>query len=202
MLRVFVSDITYPEYRNDPIFPAPYLKSPNSSYYIYNGTSSGTIVCFDDRFICGSTQESCRDFMVAATQLYPWKDSNTKVTQDDLTLALLSRALAGSSTCGGSYKYPFEVTSHCRQIVCEKLPPAQWQAEARRWFERSLAFMQQAVFDTARGRYEAFPAPRSKLHRYVSHGEIQQRRMAQCELLGTLWITGPCCRHLARKREN
>ena len=161
MVRIFVADITYSEYRDDPIFPAPYLSSSHDSFYVNNGTSGGTIVCFDDKFICDSGQESCRDFMIAATHLYPWKDSKTKVTEDDLTLALLSRALAGSSTCGGKYIFPLEIESLCDRHVCSRLPPAQWQTEARRWFEGSLAFMQQVVFDTARGRYDAFPASES-----------------------------------------
>ncbi|KAL9631952.1 MAG: hypothetical protein Q9164_005610, partial [Protoblastenia rupestris] len=124
---------------------------------MHYGSSSGTIACFDDNFICDSSQENCRYFTANGLYRYPWKDRNTEVTEEDLSLVLLSRALAGSSTCSGAYNLPLAVES---DYTKEFRAVAEWKVEARRWFERSLASMQQAVVDTVRGRYKGFPKPK------------------------------------------
>ena len=134
-----------------------YPPSLQETLRILYGIPSSTIACFDNNFVCDSNQENCRYFTAPGLYRYPWKDRNTEITEEDLSLALLSRALAGSSTCSGAYNLPLEVESHYTQ---EYRADDLWKVEARHWFERSLASMQQAVFDTVRGRYQGFPKPK------------------------------------------
>ncbi|KAL9631289.1 MAG: hypothetical protein Q9164_005974, partial [Protoblastenia rupestris] len=158
--RICTHGVPYSEYRDDPLFPAQYPISPGSSIYSSDAKTEGMMVCFDNSSICESNQKNCRDFTQPGLYQYSWKDSNTKITEEDLTLALLSRALGGSSICAASLGILLEAESLCSASKCEPLPPAQWKSEARHWFERSLASMQGAVFDTARGRYQNSPLPK------------------------------------------
>ena len=196
MTHVTTKDTIYVEKRDDPIFPAPYRDpGSNSSQFTNNGTSRGVIVCLDNSVLC-DPRGNCRDFPPLAPWQYPWEDSDAKITEDELTRALVSRALASSSIYGGAYYTPFEVESHCRRIVCEHLPPAQWKVEARHWFERSLASLQKSVYDTVRGQYDAYmvepyvPPNYTGMCRMVKFRSVGWRNVSFWGLFGLLALTG------------
>ena len=79
----------------------------------------------------------------------PLKPASSTTTETDRAHTLLSIALYNSWV--GANVLGLEATSHVNGMIALDLPREQWKFEAKQWFEASLARMQMAVVDTARG---------------------------------------------------
>ena len=151
----------YPNYRDEPIFPAKspiYSKSRKRGLNYYNNSTEEAIVaCVDEAEVCDSEHRTCQKFSGSAVETpfsFQNRRSSSTPSKDDLVRALLYATLDGSNVCAASLRIPqdLETSSHCTYLECQDgLPPQQWRNEARRWFEVSLARIQVNLINIVHG---------------------------------------------------
>lgn len=143
--------------RDDPVFPASEsVKEGGQILYTSNITTT-SLACVDNAQVCDPGSNICRDqdihWNYGESLPSPWP-SNSSATETEWALALLYYSLYFSSTMEAATTSRLDVTSKLRGSPLV-LPKEQWKVEARRWFEISLARMQDEVLNLAQGGSES-----------------------------------------------
>lgn len=159
IFEIYTKGMEYNKFWDDPVFPA--MHRQDQSYY-NNATVPGFLGCVDNVLICDPDLDQCWNWpkngakftLSLADPIFDEFDG--AVSNADLAHVLLSSAIYNSfegmsSALGGN---DLEAKSHCDGFFCYNLPQEQWKAEARYWFETSLAQMQYRVLDIVRGTDE------------------------------------------------
>lgn len=154
----------YPNYRDDPIFPARDLvRSDNKTTgldYYNNSPVSAVLACVDDGEICDAQLIKCEKAPGRrVVKPFDGHRDGATLTQDDLARALLLSSLTGSGCiASSSASRTLDAQSHCNYLECYSgLPPDQWIIEARHWFEASLALIQLNILTIVRGTENTGP---------------------------------------------
>ena len=168
LTSVHAGSMSYPHYRNSPIFEAkPAGVSTFDRYsldrYFNNGTKMTKIACIDQTQTCDLYEDKCWWWFPAhndPVEFLRSRNHRAPRSNGDPALVLLEASLAGSSICsvlqGGRFArhglkpLSLEAESHCTNLACDDLPDDQWKIEVRRWFETSLARVQLNVLDIVR----------------------------------------------------
>ena len=161
-------EMTYDESREDPVFPAtsPVVGPDNITFAYANHDSSPTVVgCVDTAYLC--YLGSCLSYPPGTMIPYDGDRDpelgtrvGTRVPYDRITDAMLATILLTKALWSNDrFEYRWDVLSSCASRTyqsalsdrCNGLPLDQWKAEARRWFETSLARIQFNVLAISRG---------------------------------------------------
>ena len=167
-----IGSISYPRYRDTPIFKAQTPGVSNfdngraladaQSRYFNNGTTHVQITCMNHIQICDILAKNCwymPNFGDPKNLLVSRKLPGYSASNDDLALVLLEACLSDSVISlahqTGDDRYGltalnFEAQAHCSYIACKDLPDDQWKLELRRWFETSLALIQLNLHEIVR----------------------------------------------------
>ena len=161
LLRISSRSMTYPNRREDPVFPARHpFKSIYGSGYINNDTRPAIMGCIDSIEIFDDHNNLTWTLPHYSTPRAAFESVDKLAPfETELPLVLLYSALAGStiySALSGDavrerYRYDFEASHRCTYRSCLDLPDDQWKIEVNRWFEASLARIQANVLDIMRG---------------------------------------------------
>ncbi|KAH8745060.1 hypothetical protein BGZ57DRAFT_960450 [Hyaloscypha finlandica] len=154
--------IFYPRFREDPIFPArqkasfPWKDRALTLYY-NNSTRAGVLGCVDQFQICRTAEGPCWD-NGNVTLIFDDHSGESATVEQNIALLLLL-ALDYSTACGSIQFRGAEALdaqakiAHMRSLP---LPENQWQVEAEKMFQTSLARMQLNVFNLVRGTASGF----------------------------------------------
>lgn len=156
---LFVSShgLLYPEHRTDPIFPADTLaKFPPAytgpSQYYQNSTQAGILGCVDEYQICKAITGPCWDNSNSTSILK--SPGRHKLTTNENVAALLLLSLDLSTACG-SIQFrgaeALDAQSKVADMHSLMLSHHQWEVEAEKMFQTSLARMQLNTYDIVRG---------------------------------------------------
>jgi hypothetical protein len=160
---MFISShsLLYPQYRADPIFPA-HTKSKYSpgytgpTYYFNNSTRAGILGCVDEYKICKTQSGPCWSNKNITSIPAP---GDRNATEEENVAKLLTLALDFSTSCGSvQYRQAEALDAQMKIADTQSLPlaPKQWQVEAEKIFQTSLARMQSNVYDIVRGTAASF----------------------------------------------
>ena len=161
---LFISShaIFYPQFRDDPIFPARqkarFPSQPRAPIlYLNNSTRAGVLGCVDQFKICRTVRGPCWD-NGNVTAIFE-DHIGEKATEEQNAALLLLLSLDFSTACGSTQFRGAEALDAQSKIAhMRSLPLAekQWQAEAEKMFQTSLARMQLNVFNVVRGTASTF----------------------------------------------
>jgi hypothetical protein len=160
---LFISShrIFYPQFRDDPIFPARQRWVPSQprapTLYLNNSTRAGVLGCVDQFKVCRTVEGPCWDNGNFTTIFDNYVGE--KATEEENVALLLLLSLDESSACGSTQFRGAEALDAQSKIAhMRSLPLAekQWQVEAERMFQTSLARMQLNVFNVVRGTASTF----------------------------------------------
>jgi hypothetical protein len=155
---MFISshDLLYPQYRTDPVFPAhqkakfpPEYKGP--TLYFNNSTRAGVLGCVDEYRICKTQSGPCWTNKNITSIPGP---QNRDATEEENVATLLKLALDFSTSCGSvQYRQAEALDAQAKIADTQSLPlaPKQWQVEAEKIFQTSLARMQSNIYNIVRG---------------------------------------------------
>jgi hypothetical protein len=161
---IFISShsILYPQYRADPVFPArekdkfpPGYTGP--TYYINNSTRAGVLGCVDKYQICERLTGPCWSNNNISS--IPQASKNRTATEEENVATLLILALDYSTSCGSvQFRQAEALDAQLKIAHIQSLPLAerQWEVEAEKMFQTSLARMQSNIYDIARGTASNF----------------------------------------------
>jgi hypothetical protein len=146
LMWISVRCARYFQPRNDPIFPASELQTINGGTYWISNVTRTTLACVDNAQICDPISKLCQDADLSFYGKMPdiWS-SESFVTELERILALLSYALYFSSMAEAARLANLVADPRSSTHMAKE----QWKAEARRWFEISLARMQVEVLELA-----------------------------------------------------
>ena len=167
-----IGSISYPRYRDTPIFRAQtrgvsnfddgkFLREAQYRYF-NNGTTRAKITCINHAQICDVLAKKCwymPNFAEPRNLLISRKYPPYSASSDDPALVLLEACLSDSMSFlahqTGDDRYGLtglnlEAQDHCSYIACKDLPDDQWKLEIRRWFETSLALIQLNLLEIVR----------------------------------------------------
>lgn len=109
------------------------------------------IGCAHETQLCRSTQHDCW-YLPPSLAKDSFPDTATiSVTKSTMAQKLLSTVLSASVVFPYARNNQLNATENCRNNQCT-FPPEQWKAEARTWFEKSLASIQVSFLDVFRDR--------------------------------------------------
>jgi hypothetical protein len=154
--------IFYPQFRDDPIFPARqkarFLSKEGAPIMYYNNSTRASVLgCVDQFQICRTAKGPCWD-NGNVTSIFD-DHIGDKATEEQNVALLLLLALDYSTACGSTQFRGAEALDAQSKIAhMRSLPLAekQWQVEAEKMFQTSLARMQLNVFNVARGTASSF----------------------------------------------
>jgi len=154
--------ILYPEFRDDPVFPArqkarfpPEYRGP--TLYYNNSTRAGVLGCVDQFRICRTARGPCWD-NGNITSIFDDQVGNT-VTEEQNVGILLLLSLDYSTSCGSiQFRGAEALDAQSKVAHMQSLPLAekQWQVEAEKMFQTTLARIQLNVFNVVRGIASSF----------------------------------------------
>ena len=156
---IFISShsLFHPHPRADPVFPAlekakfqPDYIGP--TYYYNNSTRAGILGCVDEYQICKSLTGPC--WNNNNVTLIPQALSDRDSTEEESVSYLLKMALDFSTSCGSiQFRQAEALDAQSKIAHSQSLPLAsrQWEVEAERMFQTSLARLQSNVYDIVRG---------------------------------------------------
>ena len=209
LITLYSGNMTYPNYRSDPVFPAlspgpsPYTQPRKwKSSYHNNRTAPAVLGCIDLTEICDKHLNLC---WPAPRRSSPRTILNTQHgvagSKSELARVLLETSLTDSSICSslgrrGIGTPALEAESYCSYYACNDLPEDQWKVEVRRWFEASLARIQINTLEVVRGTgnygddYDGIPPGWRGICQMGKFKSVGWRNVSVWGFLGLLAIAG------------
>lgn len=179
---MFISSHTiyHSEFRDDPVFPARRKVEFEGDYsgpdlYFNNSTQAGILGCVDQYKICKTANGPCWDNGNISSILDG--GAGDVVTEEQNVIQLLLLALDLSTACGSiQFRGAEALVAQDKIAHVQSLPLAdkQWQVEAEKLFQTSLARIQQNVYDFARGTASSFDG---------YHNIMPNKYRGMCELV-------------------
>lgn len=154
MIIIEQGQIFYSTERSDPIFPAHNQTREDAfgKRLWYNADYHGSVLmCADTWKICKKSSSNCWNRSDAPP---PFKTPGDRVTDEDLSYALLWHGLLHSNTYHSlqqSQSYGLDAQRHINQLLVTGIADMQWLVESRLLFQSSLARLQQDIHDAERG---------------------------------------------------
>ena len=132
----------YQTLRDDPIFPSKYNPYISNLPYSYNYTRPAILGCVHDIYICHPGSLDCYQLAPHLPDQSAFNKTMDSLVESEIVIDVLSTLLTVSMKSLVEFSGHLDATSKCVFNQCNAFANRQWQFEARRWFETSLASVQ------------------------------------------------------------